>query len=677
LLSDQARRTRLGLWYFALLLPTLFFKRAALDAFYEEGIAPTLDSQGLHGVQRVAWWLWAVRSDVWQVLVAVIVVYVLGHLVLRRSLQALAAGSVLSAMLVSAGNWISFVVLGTLLNGDNLRIAVDWLRAHPEEITQQGSGPLIALAVCSLLALAALWTVATYFIVRDVTESRRTYAVARLAPALLVVLLMVTSAAPAAAGGVRLSDAARRGYWSATFGSLAGGESWQPLAERLPSDATLKSQYLRLAYGLSDESEASGTHDASFTSESPSDTAWIKSLTRGARVPRHILIISLETAPSRFYPIVDDSSYPAFYRMGQRGIATTRHYSTVPATTWAIFSIVSGTYPRFGRPLLEYGDFRTDGLASVLGAHEYETTYIDSYRIDWQLGERRGRNSRLLADLGFATQIESPSDSLTRRHGAYETGFAHDRRSLALAADQVTLARSHGRHALVVVATILGHYPWKAPAGEEQRTGPEKIQRIAHALDSLVGGLLDSLSARHLADSIIVVVTGDHGLRARTESESLGEPLAFGNLSFNVPFLLYAPGLIPTPVRLPYSTSHVDIAPTLLELVGIRTDSLLLHGENMLHPRLAERTIFLMNGSLRPVDGFRQHDSIVALNRLTDQVEVAPDGAAPRRAGNAEARRAMSLLDRARELFDRTSAAFLQRVAGHDERGVATGAPRE
>jgi len=166
---------------------------------------------------------------------------------------------------------------------------------------------------------------------------------------------------------------------------------------------------------------------------------------------------------------------------------------------------------------------------------------------------------------------------------------------------------------------------------------------------------------------------GDHGLRAKSEFASLGESMRFGIISFNVPFILYSPGIFPRGVRLKHVTSHVDIAPTLYELVGIAADSLLLHGSSMLDSTVERRATFMFNNSLRPVDGYYKDGWLYVYNAFTDEAraERAPGGMArgdqqgfvpgpPSPALNASV---AETLNRAAGIFDTTSAYFLQRRA--------------
>ena len=88
-------------------------------------------------------------------------------------------------------------------------------------------------------------------------------------------------------------------------------------------------------------------------------------------------------------------------------------------------------------------------------------------------------------------------------------------------------------------------------------------------VDQAIGRILDSLEASGMADETIVVFTSDHG-------DLLG---AHGGLqqkwcnafdeATRVPLLVKGPGVVPVPGGVSMPTSHVDLIPTLMGLVGI------------------------------------------------------------------------------------------------------------
>jgi hypothetical protein len=653
---------KLGMWYLLLLLPTLYFKYSYLNSLAEEGVLAAVDTGSV--VSSLSRYITLFDADFVEVLVVVAVLFAIGHLLLRISVDVLVALSVLVCMLVSAGNWLSFQVIGSLLTADNLAIAFSWLKEHPETVTADQGGKLLLLSAGGLVLLALLWTTACFLAVRGGVSERSAPFLARVTVGIALVLQLV-----AATGAVydmmhpRHEAGTSRGYWSSTVTSLRGAEHWAPLALKLPAEATIESHYERVAYDSSILRSAGARDEPNVLI--PSER----------RIPRHIVFISLETAARKYYPLLDNPELPTFSRMASRGVASDYHLSTNPATTWAIYSMLTGTYPRRGRSLLDYGDFDSDGLASVLGAHGFETTFIDSYKIDWQSGFHRDHNSRMVKDLGFKSIEDITTDSVRHTSGEpFDMAVARERRSLARALDRIDDARAHHAHAFVFIATILGHFPWNAPAAAKSHSGAAKLAVIGRTLDSLLGEFLAGIDKRGLSDSIIVIVTGDHGLRAKGEFGSLGETMRFGTISFNVPFILYSPGIFDHGVRLGHVTSHVDIAPTLYDILGISSGSLLLHGSSMLDSAIERRTTFMFNNSLRPVDGYYKNGWLFIYNAFTGEAraERAPGGMArptpkgytpgvpPSLTFNASVE---ETLDRAAGIFDTTSAYFLQRRA--------------
>jgi hypothetical protein len=649
---------RLLLWYVVLLVPTLFFKYSYLRSVATDGLAATLASGPFGHLPGVVQYLLLFRGDLLEVLVIVLVAAAVGRL-LRIDLAWLVAGTSFVALAVSAANWLSFETAGALIARDNVTLAVAWIRENPLALLSQRSDRLLVMAAALLLIFNALWSFSAFLLVRFGAAGLRSRIVVR---ALAPLVALVWIAAALSSVSYQAHDApvpeSFRGYWSETVGSLVGSESWHPYAMHLPSVARLDSEYVRAVYP-----------ESMYTDMAPL-------VARRSMHPRrtHVVIISLETAARQYYPITDNPAYPTFFQMGKRGIVTDHHFTTMPATMWAIYSMVSGTYPRLGRSLVDYGDFHADGLATALGRHGYETTFIDSYHIDWNPANGGHHNSRLLRGLGFSTLVEPPpstGDAGSSDHG-YAAAVARERQSLARAASRIADANAHGTKAFVFVATILGHYPWRTPPGAEGLSNAEKIPLIARDIDRCVGEFLQTLRDRGLADSVVVIVTGDHGLRTVEEFGSLGQRMQLGETSFNVPLLIYAPGQLDAPVRIPFVTSHVDIAPTVLALVGIQDAPLLIEGSDMLDGSPCGRTTFLLNGSLRPVDGYYQGGRFFAFNRFTGDVRVTagpldpctanpPPAAGGRDSTASDARAAVNLLDRASQLFDTTAAIFLQR----------------
>ncbi len=211
--------------------------------------------------------------------------------------------------------------------------------------------------------------------------------------------------------------------------------------------------------------------------------------------------------------------------MGQHGITSDHHFTAMPATMWAIYAMVSGTYPRLGRSIVDYGDFHADGLASVLGQHGYETSFIDSYRIDWNLSNGGRHDSRLLRGLGFSNLIETPAVRILRRRRSMDTlrpwrgsGGRLPRRWIG-SSRPTRMAPRRSCSSRRSWATTPG-----APHQERKASRTRSASRSWRAISMRVWESFSRRSRRtDSTDSVIVVVTGDHGLRTAAEFASVGE----------------------------------------------------------------------------------------------------------------------------------------------------------
>jgi len=304
-----------------------------------------------------------------------------------------------------------------------------------------------------------------------------------------------------------------------------------------------------------------------------------------------------------------------------------------------------------------------------LSRRGYATTYIDSYRIDWHEGKQ---NRKLFSDLGFQQMLDTSDDPVMGNRRTYSHAVQIEEKSFTRVKDSILSAERDGKKALVFLMTTLGHYQWKARPEHEHLSNEEKIYEINKEFDRLFGELLDFFEAQAISKDVIVVVTGDHGLRYQDEFASLGHPLANSDVAFNVPFFLYAPGLIDRPIHLPHVTSHVDIAPTLFELIGVPTTPMFHHGRNMLDTALQNRVTFMMNTKLSPVDGFHWNGYYFLVNNLsgTTLANSVADKNGPRPLNPfllahpdvpAPLRQPQNILHSAKDVFNSSASYFLGR----------------
>ncbi|MCK9296847.1 MAG: sulfatase-like hydrolase/transferase [Desulfobulbaceae bacterium] len=93
-----------------------------------------------------------------------------------------------------------------------------------------------------------------------------------------------------------------------------------------------------------------------------------------------------------------------------------------------------------------------------------------------------------------------------------------------------------------------------------------RYANACHHLDSQLARIIDFLREENLLDSTIVIITGDHG-EELLENGNWGHNSAFTEQQTRVPLIIRVPGAGHHEIG--WLTSHQDIVPTLLPLLGV------------------------------------------------------------------------------------------------------------
>lgn len=591
--------------YFFILIPTLLFKYLYLDQSFHGGISVLADELGLKGYTLIIF-----GSDFFEVFIVAGLILLMARIFSENIRKYIIIPSVLACFIVAAANWISIQQVGTLATFNSLEISFSWIFDNPEVMSKYIARKRDVLFILMGLLGIVLWSLLAILVPKKI----QTQCFLKKHHMLLVVVSsFIIFPVIFVSYFISVSNASSfpmQGYWSSTLTSYLVDEDVNFSEIDVPTKKELKESYQKLIYPDGVEL----------------DSGYIENILKAPFKKRHILVLSLETAAKKYYPIINNTDLPVLYRMGKQAIVSENHYANTPFTSWATFAMISGTYPSGFGVIAKIGDFETDGLATVLGRNGYESTFIDSYKIDWLKG--MNFHKKTWRNLGFENLLDTINDSeliamKKENTSQYKRTLRAEEKSIDKVISAILEAEKRDRKAVVFLDTILGHYEWKSPEKDESLQGKEKIFNIIKVFDAFLGNILDTLKKNNLDQDIIIVITGDHGLRYMDEFESLGETFGHLNMAFNVPFLLYAPGLINDQISLPYVTSHVDITPTLLEFVGVETSDLFHHGQNVLDKRLHHRVTFMMNTNLSPTDGFHWQGNFMTYNNLSGKSYLA------------------------------------------------------
>jgi len=100
--------------------------------------------------------------------------------------------------------------------------------------------------------------------------------------------------------------------------------------------------------------------------------------------------------------------------------------------------------------------------------------------------------------------------------------------------------------------------------------------------DSLIGTILDTIRKKGLLENTLIMITGDHG-EEFYESGFWGHTSSFSKYQTQVPLVLYIPGKPHEEITT--LTSHLDMTPTILEMLGCETPSpAFSQGQNIFTP---------------------------------------------------------------------------------------------
>jgi hypothetical protein len=162
----------------------------------------------------------------------------------------------------------------------------------------------------------------------------------------------------------------------------------------------------------------------------------------------------------------------------------------------------------------------------------------------------------------------------------------------------------------------LSHGPWPGLSRSSTKASTCAAGlSLYQEVDSLFGEYLGVLRQSGRLDRTLIVALGDHGLRTRTEYP----PFHGGSLddiTFHVPLLLYAPGVLSSTDTIPWMTSHIDIAPSILDLLGISRDRELEFGSPMWDPRVAKRATYFFAKGYLGADGVQRGSEAVMVRYL-------------------------------------------------------------
>jgi phosphoglycerol transferase MdoB-like AlkP superfamily enzyme len=289
--------------------------------------------------------------------------------------------------------------------------------------------------------------------------------------------------------------------------------------------------------------------------------------------PRNVILIVLESVGTRYLQLYGSNleTTPRLERERSSELVVEKYYAPVAWTAYSLISLVLSKRPPF-EPYKEFKfEARTkagDGFAQVLRSAGYRTAFMSSGDPDWA-------SPGFLEQNGFQDIVRGEDFSAAKQISSWGT---KDR----LLFDEMLswIAKRGGEPFFLMAWTDQTHQPYELAPGQtftdlmpgNKQGAKGDLNRYLSLIrddDAEIGRLLDSLLQLGLAKDTLVVITGDHGEAFADPHSGSGHGFTVYDEEVRVPLIVWNPWLFRSGRRLSIIGSHTDLAPTILDLLGI------------------------------------------------------------------------------------------------------------
>ena len=293
----------------------------------------------------------------------------------------------------------------------------------------------------------------------------------------------------------------------------------------------------------------------------------------GPAQPPNVVLVVLESVAARWTGLhggVYDTT-PMLLEEASRGVVFDSFYAHIGRSSSSLVAILMSMYPRldFRDVTEQYPRLPGTSVASVFRDKGYRTGFITPSDLDWAgwgafLQNRGFDEVRDRSGLPCTVQISSWG--------------VEDRCMVDGILDFVS--RAPTRPFFLLGWTTQTHHPYVPTPGVpmlkllRERQGPDdydldRYLNVLHETDRHLGRLFDALRRAGLDRNTLVVVTGDHGQAFGSPHDVYAQGHAVYEEDVHVPLMFWFPRMYRAPVRSNTVGSHVDLAPTILDLAGL------------------------------------------------------------------------------------------------------------
>jgi glucan phosphoethanolaminetransferase (alkaline phosphatase superfamily) len=328
-----------------------------------------------------------------------------------------------------------------------------------------------------------------------------------------------------------------------------------------------------------------------------------------------LVFLVYETGPSRFMPIDGDmNDFPNARRLRERSFVALQHNTAYCHTDRAVFSLFSSWYPLSltSSSVQAHINLNVPGIMRPLTSRGYQTAVYNPFLF-------RHFDDRAFELLGFQRRLVS--DTFTGVIPlSFEERWSMDVSALGRLKQDMERWETQGQRFAVAFLPECGHSPFPQ---RDTHGPPESVEERGRAVmarqDAFLGQVVSILEEHHRLEQTIIVVTADHGVRASFEDPDMPTGM-IDEYSYHVPLLIYAPQALSRPQTIPWLTSHIDVVPSVLDLLGVERQRNFEQGSPLWDSRLQERTTFFFGNHYFGADGYHTQGRFFMRSDVFDSV---------------------------------------------------------
>jgi len=306
----------------------------------------------------------------------------------------------------------------------------------------------------------------------------------------------------------------------------------------------------------------------------------------------NIILYFFESFPAKYLDLEVNGKavVPNWNRLMRNAFVARNHYANFPLTANAQLSVFASAYdPVFKVPfdigaavknseslklvIRDHPDIPLKIMPQILKERAYRNYYFHTWTLGY-VGTRRFLRTRRFDEVYEMYQLRQASANNGKM------GYGIDDRAM-IEPGVRALKKDREKPFFAVFCPLSPHFPYPDPDKEYIITGPReknatfeedcrrKYINALHFSDAVLGMLVDRLEAEGLLENTLLFIVADHGQAFLEHKGNFRHRTGIYEENVHVPFVIYNKKLFDDPVIFNGITSHIDILPTVQDILGL------------------------------------------------------------------------------------------------------------